>query len=49
MSATKTFEVKIQLKGGTSIITIVHAESDFPRKTIDRNGMGRQNGEYPLC
>ena len=34
MSATKTFEVKIQLKGGTSIITIVHAESDFRARQL---------------
>lgn len=34
MSVTITFVVKIQLKGGTSVITLVHAESDFRARQL---------------
>lgn len=34
MAATKTFEVKIQLKGGNTLVTVVHAESDFRARQL---------------
>lgn len=34
MSICKEFEVKIQLKGGSSIVTIVFAENDFRARQL---------------
>ena len=42
MSNVKQFEVKVQLKGGTTTTTVIFAESDFKVRQLIRMQFGDQ-------
>ena len=42
MSNVKQFEVKVQLKGGTTTTTVIFAESDFKARQLIRMQFGDQ-------
>ena len=42
MSSVKQFEVKVQLKGGTTTTTVIFAESDFKARQLIRLQFGDQ-------
>ena len=42
MSSVKQFEVKVQLKGGTTTTTVIFAENDFKARQLIRLQFGDQ-------
>lgn len=42
MSQIKSFEVKIQVQGGKTIVTVIHAESDYKARELLRMQFGKE-------
>jgi hypothetical protein len=42
MSQVKSFEVKIQLQGGRTLVTVIHAENDFRARELTRMQFGKE-------
>lgn len=42
MSNVKSFEVKVQLQGGRTLVTIIHAENDYKARELTRMQFGKE-------